>query len=154
MINDESFDTRIPYAIKRAHHAQRIAMDHALRELGLTAPQWSVLMCLRYQGGMSNAELARHNDCTPQTMNEIVRHLEAAGLVERERHPTHGIIQPARLTPAGEALLTECKQRISALQARVYAALTEEQRTALLDGLTRWSAALQEDVESGCPLEA
>jgi DNA-binding MarR family transcriptional regulator len=145
LMSDVPLEERVGYAIKRAFQAQRAALDHALRDLNITVPQWAVLVCLDYYGDASNAELARLNACTPQTMNEIVRHLEADGLIERQPHPDHGILLPARLTPAGENLLAACMERVSAVEARMLAPLTVEEQKLVRDALNRCVQALQEE---------
>lgn len=143
MTEDDNARYRVGYAIKRAYQEQRAALDNALRDLGVTTPQWAVMLRLRDHAGISNADLARLNCCTPQTMNDIVRHLEATGLVERERHPTHGIVLPTRLTPAGEHLLDECTRRIDAVQREMLAGFSEEECRSVAAALDRCVAALQ-----------
>lgn len=142
MIDERDPETRVGYAIKRAQHAQRTAVDNALRDLGLTAPQWGTLMFLDRHADLSNAGLARCSDCTPQTMNAIVHHLERAGLVERHPHPTHGTVLPARLTPAGRDLLHAGEARVNALEAKMLAPLSREERAQLIDLLNRYVDAL------------
>src|SRR5438270_919773 len=118
-MNNACWEDRIGYALKRAYQAQRTAFDDALRDLGLTMAQWGALKCLQMHEGFTSAELARMACCTPQTMNDIVLHLEKAGLVEREPHPTHGTILPAHLTAAGSAVLIECDSRVEAIEERM-----------------------------------
>lgn len=147
MTEEQGLEHRVGYAIYRVHQAQRAAMDHALRDLGVTTPQWAVLMRLRCYADVSNAELARLNTCTPQTMNDIVRHLEATGLIEREHHPTHGTVLLTHLTAAGEQLLDGCTQRTDAVERRMLAGLSEEERHCLIEALNRCADALQADDE-------
>jgi DNA-binding MarR family transcriptional regulator len=142
---DELRETRVGYAVKRAFHAQRVTIDGVLREFGITTAQWAALMCLHYQEGLSSADLARFNDCTPQTMNSIILHLEAVGLVERYRHPRHGTLLPARLTPAGEELLARCTARVEAVEARVLAGFDADERRQLIGLLNRYTEALQRE---------
>lgn len=140
-----NLEGRVGYAIKRAQHAQRVAMDKALRDLGLTAAQWGTLMCLAYHEDLSNADLARVNDCTPQSMNSIVLHLEEAGLVERHRHATHGTLLPTRLTVTGRSLLQKSLARVDALEVRMLAPLSDLERSQLTELLNRCIVALHDD---------
>jgi DNA-binding MarR family transcriptional regulator len=73
-------------------------MDGTLKELNVTAPQYAALSVLAEEPGLSNAALARRSFVTPQTMNQIMVRLEAAGLVERRAHPEHGRVLQAYLT--------------------------------------------------------
>jgi DNA-binding MarR family transcriptional regulator len=136
---------RVGYAIKRAHHAERIAIDHALRDLGLTTAQWAALIRLDYHEGLSNADLARLNDCTPQTMIAVIMNLEAAGLVERYRHPTNGTLLPTRLTELGRELLDRCTERVEAVEERMLSDLDEDERGRLIALLDRCTDALHRE---------
>ena len=51
--------------------------------LGLTPPQYSVLSLATAEPGLSGAELARDCMLTPQTTNQIISLLAAAGLLKR-----------------------------------------------------------------------
>jgi DNA-binding MarR family transcriptional regulator len=76
-------------------------MEEALQEDGLTTAQANVLTELAYGPARSNAELARTNFVTPQTMNEILLSLERAGLVIRTPHPEGGRAMLTQLTKEG-----------------------------------------------------
>lgn len=143
MIDRVDLDNRVGYAIKRTQHAQRLRMDEALRDLGITMPQWAALMCLHNSEGMTNADLARVNDCTPQSMNAIVQHLEAADLLERSHHPDHGTVLPARLTSAGRDVMQRGFERVLAVESRMLAAINQEERRLLIDLLNRCIDGLQ-----------
>lgn len=139
-------DNRVGYAIKRAQHAQRTSLDDALRDLGITMPQWAALMCLHNSEGLTNADLARVNDCTPQSMNAIVLHLETNGLLERSHHPHHGTVLPARLTPAGRELMQRGFERVLAVEARMLESLNDAERRLLIDLLNRCIDGLQREL--------
>jgi DNA-binding MarR family transcriptional regulator len=138
--------SRVGYAIKRVFHAERTAIDNALRDLSMTAAQWGVLMTLHKHDGLTNADLARLRECTPQSMNAIIMHLEQTGLVERHPHPTHGTVLPARLTPAGEDLLARCADRVEVIEERMLSDLDAQERRILLGLLHRCASALQCDL--------
>jgi DNA-binding MarR family transcriptional regulator len=124
---------RIGYQLKRAHQAFCQVVDDALRQVGLTTAQYAVLGFLEDAGpgGLSNAELARRCYVTPQTMNQILASLEARGIVQRSTHPSHGRILPTRLTQQGRQLVTQAHERVGAVEARMTAQLSEDQRHQL-----------------------
>ncbi len=117
-------------------------MDEALREVGITTPQYAVLSVLAEEPGISNAQLARRTFVTPQTMNNILVRLEAAGLVERMEHPEHGRVLQAYLTEEGEKLRGACTQRVGAVEERMVSGLSVAERRVLLEALRGLSAAL------------
>jgi DNA-binding MarR family transcriptional regulator len=142
----------VGYALKRAQHALRAAMDDALRGYGVTTPQYAALAALERTPGLSGAELARQCFVTPQTMNAIVANLEAAGLVIRRPAPDHGRILRAELTPASRPLLRTCHQAVEAVEARMVAGLDTEERRHLVEALGRCVAGLG-DSRRGPPTE-
>lgn len=134
---------RVGYELKRVQHALRIEMDEALRELGVTTPQYAALSVLAEEPGLSNAELARRSFVTPQTMNQILARLEAAGLVVRQPHPEHGRVLQAHLTERGKKLHRKCTKRVDAIEERMVGELSEDEYWALLHLLRKCSEALR-----------
>ncbi|WP_036255314.1 MarR family winged helix-turn-helix transcriptional regulator [Methylocapsa acidiphila] len=95
------------YALKRAQQAMRLHMDRQLKEIGLNAPQYNVLVSLEAEPGASNARLARRAFVTPQTMQAMLVKLEQSGLIERSPDAEHGRIQRTELTEEGRASLAQ-----------------------------------------------
>ncbi len=138
-------DSRVGYELKRVQHDLRLGMDGTLKELNVTAPQYAALSVLAEEPGLSNAALARRSFVTPQTMNQIMVRLEAAGLVERRAHPEHGRVLQAYLTKRGEELREQCAERVDVIEEQMVSGLSEEERSKLLGLLRRCSAALRQD---------
>jgi len=133
----------VGYLLKTAQQALRAAMDAALRDLGITTPQYAVLTFLGQSPGLSSAQLARRAFVTPQTMNRIVANLEADDLIERQPHPELGRVLEARLSRRGRRLLGECQRRIAGVEARMVADLTAAERRQLANLLERCARALR-----------
>ena len=133
---------RVGYELKRVQHALRQAMDEALRETGVTTPQYAAMSVLVEEPGLSNARLARRSFVTPQTMNQILGRLEASGLVERRGHQEHGRVLQTFLTREGERLLVGCDRAVDAVEERMVSRLTEADRRALLESLRACAGAL------------
>src|SRR3954467_8092268 len=107
------------YLLRQAWHAFRGAMDAALREHGLTSPQYAVLSVLARDPGASGADLARACNTTPQAMNGVLATLERAGLIERRPHPTHGRILQVTLSDEGERRLASATPAVRALESAI-----------------------------------
>ncbi|MBQ1541675.1 MarR family transcriptional regulator [Caulobacter sp. CCUG 60055] len=75
-----------------------------LDELGLTYPQYLVLSVLWEADGQTIGGIAERLDLEPSTVTPLVKRLEQAGLVTRERNPADERQVRARLTAAGAAL--------------------------------------------------
>ena len=136
-------EERVGYVLKQVQQALRAAMDEALRQRGLTTAQYAALSALEQTRGLSGAELARRCFVTPQTMNEIVAHLEATGLVERRRGVEDARVLETSLTPAGQKLLDDGHQAVEVIEERMVGRLSESERRQLLDALRRCVEALE-----------
>ena len=102
----------VGYQLKRAQHALRIQMDNALREVGLTTPQYAALSAIEETPGLSGNKIARRCFVTPQTMNLILANVESAGLIVRHPHPEYGRILQAYLTQVGRACFGRVTTRL------------------------------------------
>jgi DNA-binding MarR family transcriptional regulator len=143
MMQGAQVEDRVGYVLKQAQQALRAAMDRALRERGLTTPQYAVLSALEAQPGLSNAELARRAFVTPQTMNGIVVLLERAGLVARRPHDQHGRVLTTDLTPAGQELVRSCHAAVEQIEERMVAPLNAAERAQLVALLRACASALR-----------
>lgn len=127
----------VGYLLKNAQQSLRAAMDAALRDLGVTTPQYAVMTFLQESPGASSAQLARQAFVTPQTMIRIVANLEAAGLIARDPHPDLGRVLEARLTKEGRGLLARCQRRVRQVEARMVVDFSPDERQQLADLLHR-----------------
>ena len=128
------------YRLKRAVAALRGAMDRALREHDLTVPHYACLELLDQQPGLSNAKLARGTFVTRQSMNVVLRGLQAAGLVLRPATTDPGRALPTHLTDAGHRRLAAGRDVVSAIDERMADAVPEDRRAELLADLDRMAA--------------
>ncbi|WP_406452766.1 MarR family transcriptional regulator [Streptomyces sp. NBC_01622] len=133
---------RLGYRLKRAAAALRGAMDKALREHGLTVPQYACLELLDQQPGLSNAELARGTFVTRQSMNVVLRGLQDAGLITRPATTDHGRALPAHLTEEGHHRLAAARSVVYAIDQRMTDAVPPKRLSALLADLDRMAETL------------
>jgi DNA-binding MarR family transcriptional regulator len=129
------------YCIKLAQHALRTRIDDAMRPLGITAPQFAVLVAVDVDPGISNASLARAAFVTPQTMQGIVANLERDGMLRRRADPQHGRILRSELTRRGRGLLERSYSIVADIEAKMTRSLEPEAVEAL-------SALLQRCVDN------
>ena len=113
---------------------------HLLRRLrredvkaGLTGPRLSALSVIVFGGPITLGELAAAEQVRPPTMTRLVRALERAQLVRREKDPADGRIARLRATPKGESLLHEGRTRRVRRLAEPLDELTAAERTTLHD---------------------
>ncbi|WP_137928645.1 MarR family transcriptional regulator [Cupriavidus sp. 2SB] len=117
----------LAYLLRQASASNRLRLERALADLGVTVPQFFVLTMLGAYPGISGADVARLALLTPQTVSVIISNLEKLGAIERQPHPVHGRIQTIGLTDAGRELLGGCKTRASEVDRELRANLTAEE---------------------------
>src|SRR6202050_3274506 len=101
------------YLIKRAQSVIHLALEKIVSEQGLGIPHYVVLTLLAETPELPNAELARKAFVTPQSMNEVLKQLEASGLVERQQSQSNARILNAHLTHAGKKKMAIGRRRRS-----------------------------------------
>jgi DNA-binding MarR family transcriptional regulator len=129
-------DGRVGYLLRQAHQAFRAAAQSELGPLGLTLPQYSVLSVADAEPGLSGAELARDCMLTPQTTNEIISLLAAAGLLERRPDARDRRLRRMVVTAAGRDLLSRARPAVHAVERRMTASLNDAELALLRGWLT------------------
>jgi DNA-binding MarR family transcriptional regulator len=132
----------VGYRLKRAAAALRGAMDKALREHGLTVPQYACLELLDERPGISGAELARGTFVTRQSSSVVLHGLQDGGLVTRPAAADHGRALPVHLTDEGLRRLTAARAAVYAVERRMIDAIPARRLDALLADLDRMAASL------------
>ncbi len=135
---DESLCTRI----RRSEQALMAHHEAVLRAYGLTMTQYTVLLALSREGGMSGAQLARSCGVTQQSMSSVLANMEAKQLIRRETSPVHAKVQIASLTEEGRELLDRAYQEVVVLERALADAFTPAEHAALGELLDRATAVL------------
>ncbi len=119
------------YLVKRAQSVIHLALEEIVSKHGLGIPHYVVLSLLAESPGLPNAELARKAFVTPQSMNEVLKQLEASGLVERQRSPSNARILKAYLTAAGKKKWRSVDNGVQELEEHLLRGLTHNEVRAL-----------------------
>jgi len=96
-----------------------------LEPMNLTHPQYLVMLALWQDAPLSVTELSRRLELDPGTLSPLLKRLEAAGYLTRERDPGDERSLAVRLTPAGVALRAQAEQIPPAIVERLDMELTE-----------------------------
>ncbi|GAA1961519.1 MarR family winged helix-turn-helix transcriptional regulator [Kitasatospora viridis] len=142
--------TEIPveeYLCSRIRQTEQVLMAHheaALRGYGLTMTQYTVLLALSREDGLSAAQLARSLGVTQQSMAGVLNTLDTKGLIGRTPSPSHAKVQLTSLTAAGHALLDQAYQEVIALERALMAAFTPDEYRELSALLERAARVLVE----------
>jgi DNA-binding MarR family transcriptional regulator len=99
-----ALDRQVCFALAVATREIVALYRPVLEPLGLTHPQYLVMLALWERDCRSLRNLADTLALDPGTLSPLVKRLEAAGLVRRERDPSDERLLAVTLTPAGRAL--------------------------------------------------
>ncbi|WP_138735683.1 MarR family winged helix-turn-helix transcriptional regulator [Modestobacter excelsi] len=99
-----ALDDQLCFALYSASRAVTARHRPMLDRLGLTYPQFLVLMTLWEHDDQSVREISERLDLDSGTMSPLLERLDAAGLVTRERSAVDERQVRVRLTDAGRAL--------------------------------------------------
>jgi MarR family transcriptional regulator, organic hydroperoxide resistance regulator len=99
-----------------------------LEPMGLTHPQYLVMLALWQQAPLSVRELSGLLQLDPGTLSPLLKRLEASGYLRRERDPADERSLAVTLTPAGKALRARAEQIPPAVVARLGMPIEELRR--------------------------
>jgi DNA-binding MarR family transcriptional regulator len=122
-------------ALRRIVQALRRASTSYERDSGLTSAQMFVLKALSPRPGCSVNDLAQATHTHQSTISETVSRLEGRGLVDRRVAADDRRRVELRLTSAGETLVSRELRTPQEDLVGAIAALPDEKRQALADGL-------------------
>ena len=135
----------VGFLLKSLHHSLRQSMDEALRERGvaLSFAHFATLFGLYFEPGIPGAQLARRVMVSAQTMNSILRRLEADGLIARRPHPESRRADSWSLTDAGQAELARARVIGDGVFSRMLSALAPGEIANFQGYLQRCISALE-----------
>ena len=91
-------------AVVRAYQTCDKVMNRKLARVGLTVPQYDLLMSLEKKNGQSQQELASRLLVVKSNISSLLSRAERDGLIQREADPRDGRGKIVTLTPAGSRL--------------------------------------------------
>jgi DNA-binding MarR family transcriptional regulator len=97
-------DDQLCFALYAASRAVTARYRPLLDELGLTYPQYLVMLVLWEQDSISVRDLGQALQLESSTLSPLLKRLEASGLLRRERRPEDERSVAIRLTDAGARL--------------------------------------------------
>lgn len=107
-----ALDRQLCFALYAATHAMTRAYKRMLLGLGLTYPQYLVMLVLWERDGSSISDIAGALDLDAATVTPLVQRLEAGGWVQRLRLPGDNRTVSVTLNPQGWAV----QGRVAAIQ--------------------------------------
>jgi DNA-binding MarR family transcriptional regulator len=112
-------DQQICFSLHAASRAFNGVYRVVLKDLGLTYPQYLVMLVLWEEGELPVKKLGEHLRLDSGTLSPLLKRLEAAGLLRRERDPKDQRNLALALTDKGRALRAEAEKIPAGIVARL-----------------------------------
>jgi MarR family transcriptional regulator, organic hydroperoxide resistance regulator len=138
-----ALDRQVCFALAVAAREVIALYRPLLAPLGLTHPQYLVMLALWEQAPLKVGDLAGRLSLEPATLSPLLKRLEARGMVTRSRDPRDERALAVSLTPDGVAARASAEQVPAAIMARLGMDVADLER--LRDGLGRLIAAARAD---------
>jgi DNA-binding MarR family transcriptional regulator len=135
-----ALDKQLCFALYAASRAMTASYRSRLDPLGLTYPQYLVLLALWERDGRSVGDLCAALELDSGTLSPLLKRLAAAGLVERRRSPADERRVEITLTERGRDLRGEVCDFPE--QAAEVTGMSVEELVALRETLQRLTRAL------------
>nr|WP_204358410.1 MarR family transcriptional regulator [Streptosporangium sp. 'caverna'] len=123
-----SLENQVCFALAVASRGVIAVYRPLLEPMGLTHPQYLVMLALWQHAPLSVKELSRLLQLEPATLSPLLKRLEASGFVHRPRASQDERSLAVTLTPAGRRLRDEAEKIPPAIVERLGMELGELQR--------------------------
>ncbi len=127
----------IAMLLKMIHNRMETGRNRLMREFGLSGSQFELLVFLNHCGGqpVSQKEISEHLHIRHSSTIDVLKHLEAKGLVTREVNEKNAKFRDVSLTEEGIALMELLRGKKDELDAAIYGTFTAGELETLSDML-------------------
>ena len=134
-----ALDRQVCFALAAASRSVIGLYRPVLQPMGLTHPQYLVMLALWEHSPRTVRDIGDALYLDPATLSPLLKRLESAGLITRERNTIDERSLDVRLTDDGQALRSQAERVPAQIIERLGMPLAELE--AIRDGLTRLLAA-------------
>ena len=124
--SDLNTGLRFGFLIHDVSRLRRVAVDRALKPLGITRAQWWVLAFLSRSVGMTQTALAADLDLTKVAIGGLLDRMETAGFVERRIDQSDGRARRVHLTRAGAKMVSAIRENVEAVEIDILRRIPDE----------------------------
>ena len=126
----------------------KASFDRQAYSLGLTRPQWQLLLHLHRHEGMTQTQLAAALELSVPTVANLVHRLVTRGWIEIRVDPAHRLNKYLYLLPPAHPLLREVHQLAHKVDMQSMRGMRAEEIARLLDLLARMKRNLGADTKA------
>jgi DNA-binding MarR family transcriptional regulator len=138
-VNYGPLEQTFGYQLRRAYSYLYRTFIGEFRELQLAPGQYSALVLIGLNPGLSQIDLAEATGLDGSTIVPITDRFERLGWIRRTRRRNDRRLYALRITPLGEETLDKARPLIAARQRRLASILSPDERRNLIDVLSRIS---------------
>jgi DNA-binding MarR family transcriptional regulator len=135
---------RFGFLIHDVSRLRRVAVDRALKPLGITRAQWWVLAFLSRRDGMTQTALAADLDLTKVAIGGLLDRMEIAGFVERRADKNDGRARRIYLTRAGAKMVIAIRESVETVELEILNRVSEDALTQAAETLRTLKETLLE----------
>ena len=117
----------------------------ALNEIGLTPPQFNLMVHLYFNGPLNQTNLSKDLYLAKSTISGIVERLEKRRFVKRAKREKDRRSEIVLLTPAGEEVIKRVIDKRADFLRKITQELTEDEKEKLFELLTRMKEAADQE---------
>jgi DNA-binding MarR family transcriptional regulator len=125
--HDLDTSLRFGFLIHDVSRLRRVAVDRALKPLGITRAQWWVLAFLSRRDGMTQTALAADLDLTKVAIGGLLDRMESAGFVERRADEHDGRARRVYLTRAGSKMVSAIRASVETVEMEILSRISNAQ---------------------------
>ncbi|MET7469009.1 MarR family winged helix-turn-helix transcriptional regulator [Micromonospora sp. NPDC005686] len=149
-----ALEQQVCFALSVAARSVVAVYRPLLEPMGLTHPQYLVMLALWQHAPLSGRDLSRLLQLDPGTLSPLLKRLEAAGYVRRERDAADERSLAVSLTAAGQALRAQAERIPPAIVQRLGLPLADLRHlhtalTEVIAAANRATAAVSEHGSRG-----
>lgn len=140
-----------PQLIQIIRQFMDIAMHHSMRErshfakaIGLSMPQFGILMQLHYRGNCGVSDISNRFDITSAAASQLVDKLVQSSLIQREEDPSDRRAKLLNLTDKGKELIQQGIEERYRWVDQLAEKLTVEERAKVAEALNILTQAAKE----------
>lgn len=123
--------TYVGYGLHKIALRLRAKVDEKIADFGLVAPQYGMLLILKIEGTMTQAELAQYMAMDKATMVRMLDGLEEQTYVKRSPSASDRRAKLIEVTATGQRILGALEKRRVEAEREFLAPLSAEERTQL-----------------------
>jgi len=127
----------IAYRLKRAYAYSIQTWDTLFKQLGLPYGQYSVLLLIGLNPGLSQLALAKAVGLDGSTLVPIMNRFFKLGWIRRVRRRDDRRVYSLRVTPAGQAVLDKARAALKEHDEDLTSPLTIKERATLLELISK-----------------